>query len=254
MCGSANLCAAVSASAGSHDDIARSGMALSPYVHGVTTYRAVLFDWMLTLAHYPTDAEFCRAALEALERPVEQAVIDAHVTAIEQARTAPSIAQQLSFEDVSSDMHRSVNMDVFKVAGFDIDLAESLYGLLGRVDMHPLYPDAAATLASIRRSGIQIAVISDIHVDLRQHAAAFGISEDVNHWALSFELGVQKPDPLMFTSAIDALGVSPSEALMVGDRVSRDGAAARLGIDTLILPTTWKYETRGLDRVARFVS
>jgi FMN phosphatase YigB (HAD superfamily) len=214
----------------------------------------VLFDWMLTLAHYPTDAEFCRTALASLGRPVERAVIDTRVKAIEQARTIPSVAQRLKFEDVSSDMHRSVNMEVFEAAGFDIELAEAFYTLLGRVDMHPLYPDAATTLASIRRFGVQIAVISDIHVDLRHHAAEFGIAEDVVHWSLSFELGVQKPDPLMFTSAIDALGVRPSEALMVGDRVSRDGAAARLGIDTLILPTNWRYETRGLDRIARFVS
>ena len=214
----------------------------------------MLFDWMLTLAHYPTDAEFCRTALASLGRSVEQAVIDAHVKAIELARTMPSVAPRLKSEDVSSDMHRSVNMEIFEAAGFDAELAEAFYTLLGCADMHPLYPDAATTLASLRRVGVQIAVISDIHVDLRLHADEFGIAEDVDHWALSFELGVQKPNPLMFTSAIDALGVRPSDALMVGDRVSRDGAAARLGIDTLILPTNWKYETRGLDRITRLVS
>ena len=151
-------------------------------------------------------------------------------------------------------MHRSVNMEVMARAGFDIELAERIYALLGHVDMHPLYPDAAGVLASIRSAGIRIAVISDIHVDLRQHATQFGIADDVAYWALSFELGVQKPDPLMFTSAIDALGVKPSAALMVGDRMSRDGAAAQLGIDTLILPPSWSYAPRGLERVVRLVA
>ena len=224
------------------------------YRRGVAGYRAVLFDWMLTLAHYPTDAQFCRSALELLGRRADEAMVSALVEAIRQARSVASVSERLESEDVSIDMHRSVNMEVFERAGLDTELAERLYGLLGHVDMHPLYPDAADALASIRRAGVQVAVISDIHVDLRGHAVEFGIAGEVAHWALSFELGVQKPDPLMFTSAIDALGVKPSEALMVGDRVSRDGAAARLGIDTLILPTNGVYAPRGLDRIARFVS
>ena len=209
---------------------------------------------MLTLAHYPTDAQFCRTALESLGRPAEEAMISALAQAIQEARSVPSVSERLKAEDVSIDMHRSVNMEVFESAGLDAELAERLYALLGHVDMHPLYPDAADALASIRRAGVQIAVISDIHVDLRGHAVEFGIAGDVTYWTLSFELGVQKPNPLMFTTAIDALGVKPSEALMVGDRVSKDGAAARLGIDTLILPTNGVYGPRGLARIARFVS
>ena len=172
----------------------------------MATYRAVLFDWMLTLAHYPTDAEFCRTALESLGRPASEAIVDALVTEIERARSVPSVAERLKAEDVSIDMHRSVNMEVMERAGFDTELAERVYALLGHVDMHPLYPDAADALASIRRAGIQIAVISDIHVDLRRHATQFGIADDVAHWALSFELGVQKPDPLMFRGCPERRG------------------------------------------------
>ena len=59
---------------------------------------------------------------------------------------------------------------------------------------------------------------------------------------------------MMFTSALAALDVHPTESLMVGDRVSRDGAAAKLGIDTLILPTSWSFAPRGLEKVARLVA
>jgi HAD superfamily hydrolase (TIGR01509 family) len=64
---------------------------------------------------------------------------------------------------------------------------------------------------------------------------------------ISFEHGFQKPDPRMFTTALDACGVAPNKALMVGDRVSHDGGAAAVGIDTLILPAPTKYGPRGLD-------
>ncbi len=220
----------------------------------MSRYRAVLFDWMLTLAHYPTDAEFVGAALRSMGRRAEDAFIEPAVEALRRARETPSVRERLQVEDTSVEMHRSVNMEVFELAGFDSDLAEAFYALLGDVELHPLYPDVASTLRTIHSSGVRIAVISDIHVDLREHAEQFGIGEAVDCWVLSFELGVQKPDPLMFMTAIDTMGVEPSEALMVGDRVSRDGAAARLGIDTLILPTNWAFAPRGLDRVARLLS
>jgi FMN phosphatase YigB (HAD superfamily) len=53
----------------------------------------------------------------------------------------------------------------------------------------------------------------------------------------------------MFTTALDALGVGPHEALMVGDRAARDGGAAAVGIDTLVLPTPAELGPRGLDAV-----
>jgi HAD superfamily hydrolase (TIGR01509 family) len=73
-------------------------------------------------------------------------------------------------------------------------------------------------------------------VDIRPAFAAAGLGEVVDTFALSFEQGVQKPDPAMFTRTLAALGLEPSEALMVGDRSRPDGAAEELGIATLLLP------------------
>jgi len=83
-------------------------------------------------------------------------------------------------------------------------------------------------------SGLRIGVISDIHVDIRPAFAAAGIPVDVV--TLSFEQGVQKPDPAMFLRTLAALDVRAGEALMVGDRSRPDGAAVELGITTLLLP------------------
>ena len=57
----------------------------------------------------------------------------------------------------------------------------------------------------------------------------------------------------MFTLALDALGVTPQDALMVGDRASHDGGAADVGIATLILPQPPALEPRGLDIVLRLL-
>jgi len=51
-----------------------------------------------------------------------------------------------------------------------------------------------------------------------------------------FELGVAKPDPAIFTKALQRLGLGAEQVLMVGERGTHDGAAADLGITTLLLP------------------
>jgi FMN phosphatase YigB (HAD superfamily) len=56
----------------------------------------------------------------------------------------------------------------------------------------------------------------------------------------------------MFTTALEALGVAPHEALMVGDRASHDGGGA-VGIDTLILPAPEGFGPRGLDVIFRLL-
>lgn len=73
--------------------------------------------------------------------------------------------------------------------------------------------------------------MSDIHVDLRptfaSHLLPDGRSwaDTVHTWALSFELGVAKPDPAIFRAALDGLEMPASHLLMVGDRGGWDGAA-----------------------------
>ncbi len=53
----------------------------------------------------------------------------------------------------------------------------------------------------------------------------------------------------LFKVALEQLGVTAAETLMVGDRASRDGGAAAVGITTLILPPVANYTPRGLDIV-----
>jgi HAD superfamily hydrolase (TIGR01549 family) len=101
----------------------------------------------------------------------------------------------------------------------------------------------------LKACGVRIAVISDIHYHLEPHFDHYGLNEFVDGYALSFEHGVQKPDPRLFQIALEQLGVTAAETLMVGDRASRDGGAAAVGITTLILPPVANYTPRGLDVV-----
>jgi beta-phosphoglucomutase-like phosphatase (HAD superfamily) len=100
---------------------------------------------------------------------------------------------------------------------------------------------------------VKIALVSDIHFDLRADLANHGVADLFDAYVLSFEHGFQKPDPKMFQLALDAVGVEASDALMVGDRVSHDGGAVSVGITTLILPVLRELVPRGLDVVLPLV-
>lgn len=87
-------------------------------------------------------------------------------------------------------------------------------------------------------------------MDLVEH----GIGHFIDTYVLSFEHGIQKPDPRMFTLALDALDIEAGDALMVGDRASHDGGAASIGITTLILPGQHTLQPRGLEAVLRLLA
>ena len=95
--------------------------------------------------------------------------------------------------------------------------------------------------------------MSDIHFDLRPAFVAAGLDRFVDEYVLSFECGVQKPDPAIFHAALEALGSSPEQTLMVGDRASHDGAAVGLGMPTLLVPTLTHPGQRRLDLVRNLV-
>ena len=209
--------------------------------------RAVLFDWRGTLAHCPPPGWWAEHAFESIGRLATARALAAAAAALEEARDLPDI-------DASAERHREATLRVFARHGLDADMAEALYGLDGDPANHPLYLDADPVLREIHAGGVAIALISDFHLDLRPVLAQHGIADLFDARVLSFEHGIQKPDPRMFTLALDALAVRPEHALMVGDRASHDGGAAAAGIATLILPPPPKrLESLGLDIVTRLL-
>lgn len=193
-------------------------------------FKAVLLDWRGTLAFTPPEQEWVRCALERLSRDESAAAatwhrIELHLELLEADGVDSNVA-----------VHRQTYFDVFRSAGLDERMAETLYDLEGDASLNPFADDVAEMLAAVRALGVRTAVISDIHFDLRPAFVAAGLDGFVDAYVLSYEEGVQKPAAQMFTRALGLLGVEAHEAVMVGDRSGYDGAAVELGIVTLLLP------------------
>jgi HAD superfamily hydrolase (TIGR01509 family) len=208
---------------------------------------AVLFDWRGTLAHSPPPRWWGERGLESAGSALDTHDLDRVETALREAGALEGI-------DASADVHRRETLAAFRRHGLDGGLADALYALDADPVNHPLYPDAAPVLGKLKERGAGVAVVSDFHVELRPMLAAAGIADLCDACIVSAEHGVQKPDPRIFEIALDALDVDASEALMVGDRASRDGGAAGAGVATLILPPPpADLVPRGLDVVLRIV-
>ncbi|MEG0320028.1 MAG: HAD-IA family hydrolase, partial [Niameybacter sp.] len=65
-----------------------------------------------------------------------------------------------------------------------------------------------------------------IEVDLRKYFAVCIISS---------QLGVVKPHPSMYETALEALGIKPEEALFIDDSIGNCEGAIQLGIDAVLL-------------------
>lgn len=93
---------------------------------------------------------------------------------------------------------------------------------------------ARRLFATLRASGRHVAVWSDYPAAGK--LAAMGLEAEVVVTAEDPEVDRLKPQPAGLVRVLDLLGLSPAEALMVGDRDERDGEAARrLGCPYLLL-------------------
>jgi FMN phosphatase YigB (HAD superfamily) len=210
--------------------------------------RAALFDWRGTLVVNLTDIEWVERALIALGREPDPTTVEGIASAIARAN-GPENRLDAPGVDCDAALHRRTFLDVLTDAGLDPQLVESLYAVESDPGNNAFAADVLETFVAMRARGIRIAVVSDIHVDLRPAFDDAGLGGLVDVFTLSFEQGVQKPDPLMFTRTLDALAVDPADALMVGDRSRPDGAAVESGIPTLLVPPLRSVDERRLHLV-----
>ncbi|MCQ8769740.1 HAD family hydrolase [Streptomyces telluris] len=204
------------------------------------TVKGVLFDFSGTLFRIEPTTSWLAAALERTGVHMSRAEAARTAERLEEAGALPGGRSPLSVpahlaglwaeRDRSAEQHRAAYTGLAR----EVPLPRpELYDALYERHMEPAawrpYADAPEVLDELRRRGIRTAVVSNIGWDLRPVFRTHGLDAGVDAYALSFEHGVQKPDPRLFLVACQALGLAPEEVLMVGDDRRADGGAAALG-------------------------
>ncbi|MFI1561695.1 HAD family hydrolase [Streptomyces sp. NPDC020490] len=201
---------------------------------------AVLFDFSGTLFRIESAESWLRAVLDEAGIAPAEAEVTRTARALEAAGALPggSAPERVPAEaaglwtvrDRSAGEHRAA----YTALARQVPLPEpGLYDALYDRHMTPqawtCYPDAPEVLRTLRERGIAVGVVGNIGWDLRPVFREHGLDRYVDAYVLSYEHGVQKPDPRLFATACEALGAEPAATLMVGDDRRADGGAAALG-------------------------
>lgn len=207
-----------------------------------TMVQAVLFDFSGTLFRLEEDESWFHG-MQADERQV-----DGHVQAELMRRLTAPTGRSVDMtdeqyhawvnRDLAPHLHREAYLHVLRESGLSDHHAESLYQRVVDPACWTPYPDTAAVLKGLREQGIKTAVVSNIAFDVRPALQAIGA--EVDEFVLSFEVGAVKPDATIFETALQRLGVTADQAVMVGDSEEADGGARAVGCGFILvdpLPT-----------------
>lgn len=112
-----------------------------------------------------------------------------------------------------------------------------------------LYPDVIPVLESLH-ARFPLAAVSDAQsVWLWPEMRALGVDRFFKSVAVSSDYGFRKPDPRLFTKALNALKLKPEDVLFVGNDMYRDIHGAReLGVKTVFFSSNQGRKT--MDGVA----
>jgi len=92
-----------------------------------------------------------------------------------------------------------------------------------RVKYFTLFPGAVELLRALRERGVKLGIVTNgLSETHREKIALLQIGDYFDAIFLSDEVGMVKPDPLLFAHACRTLGGAPAHGAMVGDRYDRD--------------------------------
>ena len=111
------------------------------------------------------------------------------------------------------DYHRAI-LEVLGVEP-DPDLLAALDHPRPFRELIEVFPDVPRSLQRLREWNLALGIVSDTGREARRLYAEFGWNQFFGAFAISAELGCCKPDPRMYRTASDALGLRPEDCLFV---------------------------------------
>ena len=179
--------------------------------------RAVLFD-----VGGPIDMEF------AYEIAVEGAIASAcGMEGIRLHQSAIDEASERAVEAFAPDAYLNMIETLCGDPRTVERVRQRVRAMTSNVDVFQLRPDIDTLLRKLRQRGLRLGIVANQPEAMRERLERAGIGDLFDHHGLSSITGIRKPDPRAFTLAAQAIGVAPSECIMVGDRIDNDIAPAK---------------------------
>lgn len=119
---------------------------------------------------------------------------------------------------------------VLKETGTAID-AKTALAIMARMQEFKwefvLFDDSLTILQTLKERRMPVGLISNVGKEMESTYKILGIHTFLDFVVTSFEVGCDKPDPRIFSVAIEKAGVKPEEILYVGDHYDQDVIGSR---------------------------
>jgi HAD superfamily hydrolase (TIGR01549 family) len=150
----------------------------------------------------------------------------------------PELSEKWELRDLDPAIHSEVSIATLRSTGLNLpdEQAQEMYRRFSSKDYWEPYPDTLAALKYLYDKKIPVGIVSNIAWDIRPMFDKIGALDYVKYFAFSFQHNLIKPSPEFFQLACNAIGVSPTQTLMIGDSPTADGGAAALGATVRIVP------------------
>lgn len=205
--------------------------------------KAIFFDWFNTLAHFkPSRAVIHSQALEeyGIELAPEKLIRGLLLAdnywfeAKAKGKFKQNPHDQLSFrihyeEIVLSEAGTSVpQATLMKV----MERIQELYKGVSFI----LFDDVLITLKALKERDYTLGIITNLEQDMNALSRQMDLSSFISLIITPKEAGVNKPSPLIFTTALQYAGVKPVEAIHIGDQYKIDTLGAhRAGLKAILM-------------------
>jgi HAD superfamily hydrolase (TIGR01509 family) len=198
-------------------------------IHGV------LFDFSGTLFRFEPGPDWPSADADEAARARLTGVLTAPTMSTEDI--PPDLVDVWERRDLDPDVRHALYMGLLASSGVELTPAEAdlVYASITDPLAWRPYPDTEPVLRGLRAAGVPVAVVSNVAWEIRSVFRQHGVADLVDEFVLSYVEGVVKPDPKIFTTACQRIGVAPEHALMVGDSQENDGGASAIGCTTVIV-------------------
>jgi putative hydrolase of the HAD superfamily len=162
-------------------------------------------------------------------------------------------AENNGIQQLERDWWKALVARVFEPYGrferFD-EYFKDLFAYFSRADSWRLFPETEETLASLKRRGLKLAVISNFDSRLFGILEGLGVASEFESILISSHAGYAKPAPEIFRQALQRHQTKPVEALHVGDSVEKDAEGARgAGIQGVLLDRQAKLVAAGFPKI-----
>lgn len=215
----------------------------SPHFITAAPTTALLVDAAGTLLHpsEPAAAVYRRYALQHGVSLPEQEILARY----RRAYNTPWGRSPIRFVDDGRDFWRFV---VGQATLCDSpELFEKIYDYYAQPAAWRLTPGAVDSLGLLKANGYKLAVVSNFDTRLRPLLQRMGIGNLFDEVVVSAEVGVEKPNPVIFEHALQRLGCSAEEVIHVGDDRRNDVWGAR---DAGIHAWLWGVDVTSFRQVA----